>query len=52
MKKEVDKEQRWLLCNQKLCEVLHKHDNYFKDKNKKKLDWKDVAKEADLVNGK
>ena len=32
--------------------MLHdKQYKYFRDKNKKKLTWEDVAKEADLVNG-
>ena len=45
--------------DQKLCEAVRKfsvlydkQEKYFKDQNKKKLVWEDVAKEADLVNGK
>ena len=44
---------------QKLCKavrkfsvVYDKQDKYFKDKNKNKLAWEDVGKEADLVNRK
>ena len=47
-----------IVSDQKMCEavrkfsVLHgKQYKYFKDKNKKRLTWEDVANEADLVNG-
>ena len=31
--------------------LYDKQDKYFKDKNKKRLAWADVAKEANLENG-
>ena len=44
---------------QKLAEAVRKYpvlydkqDKYFKDRNKKKLAWEDVAKEMDLESGK
>ena len=36
----------------KFSVLYDKQDKYFKDKNKKKLAWEGVAKEADLVSGK
>ena len=45
-------EQKFCETCRKFSVLQDKQDKYLKDKNKKKLAWEDVAKEANSVNGK
>ena len=48
----TEKEQILSEAVRKFPILYDKKDRCFKDKNKKKLAWEDVAKEANLKNGK
>lgn len=47
---QLKKSKNWVK-QLKIPVLNHKQDKSFKDKNKKKLAWEDVAKEANLLDG-
>jgi len=48
----TENEQMLAEAVRKYPALYDKRDKYFKDRNKKRLAWEDVAKEANLANGK
>ena len=48
----TEKEQQLTEAVRKFPVWYDKQDQFFKDRNKKKLAWDDVAKETELGNGK
>ena len=51
IKMSTESEQILAEAVRKYPALYDKQDKYFKDKNKKRLAWADVAKEANLQNG-
>lgn len=51
-KMATEKEQQLTEAVRKFPVLYDKQDQFFKDRNKKKLAWDDVAKETELGNGK